>query len=792
MGALEAGAEENPLLKDTTGHGRVGSWSPALNQANSKHQRLKAELNRHRHMVLGLVCCVCLLLIIIVGLVVAALVPHFNHHHGRKDREKMKVLQEQEAARTKGQSIDREMPGVLHFQDDLCRTVSPIEAQLCSAKGGICVSGKEDCNGIVKGTCGRECGCCFSGCPAEWRGDGECDFECNTEQYGWDGNDCKGNTPVFSECPDAWKGDGECDDLCNNQRNDFDGHDCDAFNRNSTGGNEESFSSPNRLGPLGDIASSLVAAFACPMDWRGDGECDSVCDTERYGHDCSPTTQQCDCEGGPPPPSTAPPPPDRGTCQAPSAQQVQADPTLDDARERCHNNGGTCVGKGGTCDGVIRGQCGPDCYCCVGETCGKQYRGDGICDPQCNKFCSTSQPEKCDCDQEDPDHCYAKNDCKGGPVGSALNFNNVNCPEEWQNDGECDAECSNPQNQWDGGDCEDQMPADFCPSQWKGDGECDAVCNIERYDYDCDGAECDCGCRDNSPLCVVRVRSGEWDCDQMLCPTCSQAKLCDKTCGISCEGARAPLPPPALPPPLPGIPEQPHCPAARTSPSPLTAHCINTGGFCSASKGECGPGMARGACGSNCACCYRTQELRCQPQFLGDGQCDPPCNTAAYHYDGRQDAEGVWRSDCKGNEDEVEYMQCPSTWINDGECDEECNNPENDYDYPDCNGRILELTLFGNTIRQTVCPEEWIGDGECDQVCNNEANHYDMNPRTGDYDPGCGPGTSDASSSTPPPNAENDYVQVANVEAQLPAPSGPPAPTPVSSSIFPGGVGGSG
>lgn len=65
--------------------------------------------------------------------------------------------------------------------------------------------------GVIKGVCGPSCACCYSGCPRKWRGDGECDFECNMEQYGWDGGDCRGSAPVFSECPDAWKGDGSCD-----------------------------------------------------------------------------------------------------------------------------------------------------------------------------------------------------------------------------------------------------------------------------------------------------------------------------------------------------------------------------------------------------------------------------------------------------------------------------------------------------------------------------------------------------------------------------------------------------
>jgi hypothetical protein len=41
-----------------------------------------------------------------------------------------------------------------------------------------------------------------------------------------DGGDCKGAVPVFSACPEKWRGDGECDDLCNNARNHHDDGDC--------------------------------------------------------------------------------------------------------------------------------------------------------------------------------------------------------------------------------------------------------------------------------------------------------------------------------------------------------------------------------------------------------------------------------------------------------------------------------------------------------------------------------------------------------------------------------------
>ena len=168
--------EENPLMGGDE-HGRAGNWSPALNTA-AKHEKLKAKLNAHRNAVIGLACCVCILLVVIFLGVIDALVPHHSHRHEnefklslelqRAQQQTLDLLQREQQNRDGGGSGN---VAVSHFQDDLCPTVSPLQAQDCSDKGGVCVKSADDCDGgTIKGTCGSDCGCCFSGCPMFWRG----------------------------------------------------------------------------------------------------------------------------------------------------------------------------------------------------------------------------------------------------------------------------------------------------------------------------------------------------------------------------------------------------------------------------------------------------------------------------------------------------------------------------------------------------------------------------------------------------------------------------------------------
>ena len=183
-----------------------------------------------------------------------------------------------------------------------------------------------------------------------------------------------------------------------------------------------------------DDDEHVAGAFnVCHPDWIGDGECDQVCNVTRYNFDCTTPTREdvspfCDCK------------PDnvRGTVERMPQPNGggPADTCADDTNiallaQHCENVGGRCTGKGGECNGVIRGKCGPDCFCCIGRNCGATnpdgnltYVGDGICDPECNT----------------EEYHWDGNDCKGTNE-EAFSSQDAACPAEWRHDGECDLEC---------------------------------------------------------------------------------------------------------------------------------------------------------------------------------------------------------------------------------------------------------------------------------------------------------------------------------------------------------------
>jgi|EP01043_Picozoa_sp_COSAG02_P039599 hypothetical protein len=185
--------------------------------------------------------------------------------------------------------------------------------------------------------------------------------------------------------------------------------------------------------------NAVAGAFnVCPPEWIGNGECDAVCNVTRYdydNHDCDGVIQSAIVPM--PHPAIGP----GATCSAES--------NIEMLQQHCEAVGGRCTGKDGDCNGVIRGKCGPDCFCCVGRTCEDRYRGDGICDQECNtaEYMADNRPVdqrrhkvyKGDgiCD-EDLTNC--DNDCKGAD-NDAFSSQDAACPPLWKGDGECDLEC---------------------------------------------------------------------------------------------------------------------------------------------------------------------------------------------------------------------------------------------------------------------------------------------------------------------------------------------------------------
>lgn len=92
-------------------------------------------------------------------------------------------------------------------------------------------------------------GACALGCPNHWKGDADCDEECNVASCDFDGGDCVAdssdalealdvannstNSSVVEEacnarCPGHRIGDQDCDEECNTASCDWDGGDCDS------------------------------------------------------------------------------------------------------------------------------------------------------------------------------------------------------------------------------------------------------------------------------------------------------------------------------------------------------------------------------------------------------------------------------------------------------------------------------------------------------------------------------------------------------------------------------------
>ena len=83
----------------------------------------------------------------------------------------------------------------------------------------------------------------------------------------------------------------------------------------------------------------------------------------------------------------------------------------------------------------------------------------------------------------------------------------------------------------------------------------------------------------------------------------------------------------------------------------------------------------------------------CPEIWIGDGVCDPDCNTAKCLQD---------KGDCQG------VCICPNVWLGDGSCDQICNTSLCKYDGGDC---VKEECSPG-------CRANMLADGICDRECN--------------------------------------------------------------------------
>ncbi len=136
--------------------------------------------------------------------------------------------------------------------------------------------------------------------------------------------------------------------------------------------------------------------------------------------------------------------------------------------------------------------------------------------------------------------------------------------------------------------------------------------------------------------------------------------------------------------------------------------------------GECDPGCDTSACehdGGDCAGTGARPAVigptfcapGCQSGWIADRECDVECDTEACRFDG-----GDCSSTCAPG--------CAAAWLKDGQCDDECNTGTCRWDGGDClrNGRPVarERCSWG-------CPSSWLADGQCDIGCNVTACGYD-------------------------------------------------------------------
>ena len=85
----------------------------------------------------------------------------------------------------------------------------------------------------------------------------------------------------------------------------------------------------------------------------------------------------------------------------------------------------------------------------------------------------------------------------------------------------------------------------------------------------------------------------------------------------------------------------------------------------------------------------------CPESWIGDGFCDPDCNTPKCLQD---------KGDCQ------DICICPNAWLGDGSCDRTCNTTTCEYDGGDCT----------KTECSPGCQSEMLADGICDHECNTE------------------------------------------------------------------------
>lgn len=248
-----------------------------------------------------------------------------------------------------------------------------------------------------------------------------------------------------------------------------------------------------------------------------------------------------------------------------------------------------------------------------------------------------------------------------------------------------------------------ECPAE-CLEDWVGDGWCDSECNVAECGYD--GPDCEgwCGgeCRPDWPgdgQCDVECYKEEcgWDggdCkdwkDRNLPSAHDLQKKVEEAAGSEDPDAAV---------------------------EALLAKDLQLSA-CDCLKGKLGNGVCNPECNTyECQFdgfdCKQMCDIECPHVWLGDGKCDKECDVPACFND---------KGDCDSCSE-----GCRTWMVGNGVCDPACNNKDCGYDNGDCNGitAVIAVDYDAKPYVYQFCAKEFIGDGNCDENCYNEESEWD-------------------------------------------------------------------
>ncbi|OEH76664.1 notch domain-containing protein [Cyclospora cayetanensis] len=256
-------------------------------------------------------------------------------------------------------------------------------------------------------------------------------------------------------CKNEWRGDGWCDSACNSEACGFDDGDCNGW-----------------------------CSGDCKPSWNGDGFCDAACYVAACDWDGG------DCEGWR---SQGVPAVELQVLQQKQRQIRQNRLQLPKCKcERRLLVNGTCNSECNNPDCLFDGG---ECLEMCNAKCSKSWLGDGDCDRDCDTLeCGY---DKGDCTSSTNVRLNAFREANG----SEGEVCNSTCRLWMVGNSVCDSQCNNTACRFDGGDCDNVTAVieldysakpevyQFCVKEWIGDGHCDPNCYNKPSNWD--GGDCE-------------------------------------------------------------------------------------------------------------------------------------------------------------------------------------------------------------------------------------------------------------------------------------------------------------